>query len=186
MPTYKKSAWIPILVSLVVSLGVAAMLWVLKDSPTIEHVLTLTLQVSLAIFVFFVVYFIVALISLRFQVSIWPPGLSSALIIYFGAIIIMLAYFQEFVEKMAWDVGLAGLGVVAVTIGMAFLPRYEQPPLEETLKDLKKHSSLLEDAIAAFNKTQNNLEGVMDSALKETQKFLESLNKLLEKSKSKK
>ena len=183
---YKKSAWIPAFISLLVSLGVAAMLWTLKDSPTIEYVLTLTLQASLAIFIVFVVYFIVALVLLQFQTSIWLPGLSSALIIYFGAIIIMLSYFQEFAEKVAWDVSLAGLGVVAVTIGMAFFPRHEQPPIEKTLEDLKKHSSDLEDAIATFNKTQNNLEHVTDSALKETQKFLEKLTALLEKSKSKK
>ena len=98
----------------------------------------------------------------------------------------MFSYFQGFAEKVAWDVSLAGLGVVAVTIGMAFFLRHEQPPIEKTLEDLKKYSSDLEDAIATFNKTQNNLENVTDSALKETQKFLEKLTALLEKSKSKK
>ena len=105
-----------------------------------------------------------------------------ALLIYFGVLIVSLSYFKGLVDKMDWDVSMAGLGIAVITIGISLLPRHETPQTEETLKELKAHSDDLGNKVAAFGKTQSNLENVMSLVSKETQNFLKSLTKQIEQS----
>jgi len=181
----KKSIWLPVLISLFVSLGVFIALWWLKDSQVKEYVLTVTLLTSLAIFILFILYFLVARIFLVFKRPIWLSGIPSALIIYLGAIIISLSYFKDVVDKMDWDVNMIGLGIVVVVIGMSLLPRYRPPQPEETLKELKAHSDDLGDKLAAFGEAQSNLKNLMGLVSQEAEIFLKSLAKLMEESRKK-
>ncbi len=187
MMSQDKSARIPVLISLLVSAIVLVTLWQLKDSPLSELALRVTLWFSLSIFVIFLVYFITTSILFVLKKSIWLKGITSALLIYFGIIIMSLSYFTEmwsYLVKEGFDPSILALGTAVFAIGMAFYPRHK-PALEETLKELKAHSDELGGKVADFSKTQTNLNNISGSVLAESEKFLISLSAIIEQSKRK-
>lgn len=184
MLSKEKSSAIPVLVSLLISSIAFISLWQLKDTPLRELAVTVALWFSIGIFLAFLLYFIVSCVLLMFKKSIWLAGMPTAILVYFGIMIMSLSYFQEIwsiIERDIWNPNIVALGIAVFALGIAFFPRYKPPSPEDILEELKIHADNLGNKIANFSEMQNNLENISGLVLKESQKFLDNLSEILEK-----
>jgi len=183
MISQEKSAVIPMLFSLGISAVVLVSLWLLKDTPLRQLAVTVTLIFSLCIFLAFLIYFSITSVLRIFKKSIWLAGMPSAILAYFGIMILSLSYFNEtwsILEKDGWNPNIVALGIAVFALGVAFFPR-QKPPLEETLNELKEYVDTLESKVAAFSEMQNNLQNTTGLVVKESQKFLKNLSEIFER-----
>ena len=178
MDTHRKSALIPLLSSVILSLITIGALAYLRDTRFKELALTVALFVLLTVFLLFIIYFLVA----TFKRSIWLPSMGSSVVIYIGATIIMLSYYftvEDIVIFARWDPTIAALGIAIIALGIAFLPRYQPLDSEEVLKELGERISDFGTKLETFKETQNRAEYLVSSISDESQKFLEKLVKKL-------
>jgi len=53
----------------------------------------------------------------RLRQSVWVSTIPSALIVYFGVLIISLSYYKDLLIEMKWDPSMIGLGIAVVVFG---------------------------------------------------------------------
>lgn len=185
MAIYGKSIRIPVLISLLISAVILTLVSWYKESPVIGNILNIISWATLSIFILFLIYTFVALIFQFFKKSIWLLGIPIGVIVYFGVLLISFSQVKELIIPLIkWDINLLALGLAVFAIGFSLLSRHEPLEPDEILRQLKKHTDDLGKKVDAFSKTQGNVEDMITSVSKESQKFLESLSKIIEASRT--
>jgi len=107
----------PMITSLLVSFAVFSVLVSLREHPAKEQVLVVVLWISIILAIAAALFFAICQFIQRLRQSVWVSTIPSALIVYFGVLIISLSYYKDLLIEMKWDPSMIGLGIAVVAFG---------------------------------------------------------------------
>lgn len=162
----------PVFTSLVVSFVVFTVLYFLRESAFREQALFWILWVSLALVAVIFIFFAVAQLWQRLSKFTWVSEIPTALLIYFGVLIISLgSFYKDLLREMTWDPSMIALGIALVAFGWGFFTQRKQLlQTKETSEKLGASVSDIGEKVVALDEKFSKLENVINSFLEESRK----------------
>ncbi len=172
---------IPVRISLVVSLIVIVIVWNFG-----EAVLKWVLIGSLVVFILFLLYFCAAQYVPRLRESKWSPFIiSTAFIIYLGALLISLSFDKSLLDDIKWNPSMAGLGIAVFAFGFGLFMQSRKQQTKEASSESGTDASDLSVKLTGLNEKLGRLENMVDTLCKESQALARRLAQLDKEDKGK-
>lgn len=144
--------YLPIQIALILSL-IVMLLFLIPNYKITSRVVV----ISFSLVGLFILYFIVAQFIKRLRQSVWLPLIASAVIVYIGFLVISLSRYQELIEQIQWDIGMAALGLAVVGFGWGLF-MLTRPKQQNKLENLDKEINELAVKMQEVNNKLSDLE----------------------------
>lgn len=157
--------YLPIQIALILSL-VVMLLFLIPNYKITSRVVVL----SFSLVGLFILYFIVAQFIKRLRQSVWLPLIASAVIVYIGLLMLSLSRYQELVEQIPWDIGMAALGLAVAGFGWGLFMQ-TRPKQQSKLDNLDEEIDELSVKIQGVNNKLSDLEKTANVFLKQSHRL---------------
>ena len=96
-----------------------------RDLNSPETIMSWLGLISVAVFLLFVLYFIVSLFLSLFKIQLPLAGIPSASVVYLGLLLFAFSFHPNIMTELLklWNVGLAALGLALLSLGIALWKR---------------------------------------------------------------
>ena len=106
------------------AIAIALSAWA-RDLNSPETIMSWLGLISVAVFLLFVLYFIVSLFLSLFKIQLPLAGIPSASVVYLGLLLFAFSFHPNIMTELLklWNVGLAALGLALLSLGIALWKR---------------------------------------------------------------
>lgn len=161
-----KSIRLLLMVTILVSFVVFTVLYLMRESAFREQALFWILWVSCALFVLVIIFFAVAQLWQRLSKFTWVSEIPTALLIYFGVLIISLgSFYKDLLKDIHWDPSMIALGIAIIAFGLGLF----------TYGKSVVSVSNLDKKVLAMSEKLDGLSNAIDVSLEESKKLAKRL-----------